>query len=105
MKTAIAVAISVCLSLALLSGIESLHKFAFYVCFVMNGLAWLGLLVGLDEDTKASIRKTTLIKTASTAFSLYSLISTGHPMLAASSFVCSALIVATVFAPTKRKAV
>ena len=38
------------LSLSLLSGIGQLSQFAFYVCVIMNVLAWIGVLCGMVKD-------------------------------------------------------
>ncbi|MDF5995621.1 hypothetical protein P4200_17280 [Pseudomonas aeruginosa] len=59
MKTTISIIISMTLSLSLLSGIGQLSQFAFYVCVIMNALAWIVMLLGMVKDeVSARIRRT-----------------------------------------------
>jgi uncharacterized membrane protein len=90
--------ISTLFSLALLSGIDPLHQFAFYVTLVMNVIAWLALFCGAVKGEVADkLRKSPWVGMASTAFSLYALIFTGHAILAASSFMVTFFILLIAF--------
>ncbi|WP_338544919.1 hypothetical protein V6W80_17240 [Pseudomonas benzopyrenica] len=93
----VSTAISVALSTCLLIG-EPWHWFGFYTLLAFNILAWIGLLSGgVKGETASKIREGMWLSCASTAFQLYALIVTGHPILAAVSFICSALIVTAAY--------
>lgn len=97
-KKLISVLISTLLSIALLSGIDSLHQFAFYVMAVMNVLVWLAMFCGAVKGEAAeSLRDHLWIGLPSSAFSLYALIFTGHTVLAASSFMVTFFILILAF--------
>lgn len=100
-KTLISIAISLALSAALwLNG--SAGQFAVYVLTALTVLAWLGVLCGgVKGDAAKHVRKFWPISTASTAIQIGSMIATGHPLLAASSFIVSFLIVAFAFGEKK----
>jgi len=92
-KKLLSALISTLFSLALLSGIDTLHQFAFYVMAVMNGLAWLAMFCGcIKDDVAEGLRTYLWISLPSSAFSLYALIFTGHTILAASSFLVTFFI-------------
>ncbi|HGM8278897.1 TPA: hypothetical protein ACKQDV_004626 [Pseudomonas aeruginosa] len=98
MQTAISIIISMTLSLSLLSGVAQLSQFAFYVCVIMNVLAWIGVLCGMVKDEISQrIRRTFWIQLLPSIFYLYALIFSGHPMLGASAFGVQFLVVATAF--------
>ncbi|MBN0147834.1 hypothetical protein JTL51_33520, partial [Pseudomonas aeruginosa] len=85
MQTAISIIISMTLSLSLLSGVAQLSQFAFYVCVIMNVLAWIGVLCGMVKDEISQrIRRTFWIQLLPSIFYVYALIFSGHPMLGAS---------------------
>lgn len=97
-KKIISTVISVALSCGLLFGGESLHQFAFYVMCVMSGLAWLALVCGaVKDEAAAEIRSRIWIGIPSSAFSLYAVISTGHTILAVSSFMATFFILTLAF--------
>jgi len=97
-KKLLSVFISTLFSLALLSGIDALHQFAFYVLAVMNGLAWLAMLCGgIKDEVAANLRTYIWISLPSSLFSLYALIFTGHTILAASSFLVTFFILLLAF--------
>ena len=97
-KKIISALISVSLSAALLSRIDSLHQFAFYVMCVMNGIAWLALLCGaVKEEAAAEVRSRLWISLPSSAFSLYAMIATDHTVLAAASFMVTFFILTMAF--------
>jgi hypothetical protein len=92
----IAILISAAISAALLSGIDQLHLFAFYVSAVMNVLGWLVLVAGGVKKAAEKTKKYWWMGIPTTALSLYALIFTSHPMLAASSFILSVIVIAVV---------
>ncbi|MBZ3665980.1 hypothetical protein [Pseudomonas monteilii] len=93
-QTLISTAISAVISLSLLFGGTQLHQFAFYVTVVFNGIAWLGVLSGaVAGEAAARIMQYWWISLPSTGFQLYALIYSDHPMLAASCFMASFMIV------------
>lgn len=97
-KKLLSALISILFSLALLSGIDALHQFAFYVLAVMNALAWMATLcVGVNKEVAADLRTYLWITLSSSAFSLYALIFTGHTILAASSFMVAFFILILAF--------
>lgn len=99
MKTAniVSTAIGVSLSCLLLLG-NPWHDFAYYTLLAFSILAWIGLLSGgVKGETAAKIREGAWLSCASTAFQLYAMVVTGHPILAATSFICSALIVTSAY--------
>lgn len=97
-KTVIPIVVSVALSLCLLSGVDDLSRFAFYVCIPMNVLVWLGILTGMVKgDVAARIRRTAWVNLPSSIFYVYALVFSGHPILAASSFMAQFLIMVTAF--------
>lgn len=98
----ISTSVSLFLSYLLVFGSESMHQFAFYVTVVMNVLAWIILLAGgIKPEVAARIRKWAWISLASTAVSIYALIVSGHPMLAASSFMVSSIVWMLAFKPVE----
>lgn len=100
-KTLISVAISLALSAALWLG-GNAEQFAVYVLTVFNVLAWAGVLCGtVKGSTALSVRQHRPIKTISSAVQIGSMIATGHPVLAASSFIVSFLIVIFAFGEKK----
>lgn len=97
-KKLLSALISILFSSALLSGIDTLHQFAFYVMAVMNGIAWLAMLCGgVKDEVAANLRTYLWISLPSSAFSLYALIFTGHTVLAASSFMVTFFILILAF--------
>lgn len=97
-KQIITTAISLAMSACLYFGGDQLHAFAFYVLVVFSALAWIAVLtVGVKEDAAKRVRDGVWVSGASTVVQLSAMIATGHPILAASSFVCSALIVGAAF--------
>lgn len=86
--------ISLVLSLCLLLGPAPAQDFAFYVLLVMTVLAWIGVFSGL---IKGEIAKKLLshawISVLSTGLQVYALIVSGHPALAASSFLVSFFVI------------
>jgi len=97
-KKIIGTVISVSISFGLLLGSESLHQFAFYVMSGMTGIAWLCLFCGaVKGEAAAEIRSRLWISVPSSAFSLYSMIATGHAILAAASFMATFFILTLAF--------
>ena len=97
-KKLLSALISTSFSLALLSGIDSLSQFAFYVLAVMNALAWLVMILGgIKGEVAEGLRTYLWISIPSSAFSLYALIFTGHTILAASSFIVTFFILIIAF--------
>ncbi len=97
-KTMISVVISLLFSAALLSGIDPLEQFAFYVNLVMNVLAWIFLLlVGTKDEIAAGVRRHAWVKAISSTIALYALVFSGHPVLAASSFMVQFFILLIAF--------
>ncbi len=96
-KTLISVAISLALSTALWLGGHA-EQFAVYVLAVFSVLSWGGVLCGLVKGEDAQqVRRYWPISVTSSAVQIVSLIATGHPVLAASCFAVSFLIVAFAF--------
>ncbi|AUA31678.1 hypothetical protein CWR53_03240 [Pseudomonas sp. SGAir0191] len=94
MQTLISTGISAIISLSLLFGGTQLHRFAFYVTVVFNVMAWAGVLSGVvTGDAAERIMHYFWMSLISSSFQLYALIYSGHPMLAASSFLVSLFIV------------
>lgn len=82
--------ISLVLSLCLLLGPAPAQDFAFYVLLVMTVLAWIGVLSGLIKGEVAKkLLRYAWISVLSTGLQVYALIVSGHPALAASSFLVS----------------
>ncbi len=105
MKTTISIIISMTLSLSLLSGVAQLSQFAFYVCVIMNVLAWIGVLCGMVKDEISQrIRRTFWIQLLPSIFYVYALIFSGHPLLAASSFMVQAFILGFAFSKQAKPA-
>ena len=97
MKRLVTSIISASLSLILMLG-GAAHQFAFYVMLVMNILAWLAFMVGsFTPELKHQIRSGAWINSPLSALSLFPLITTDHPVLAASSFILTALILVRVY--------
>lgn len=93
-QTLISTGISAIISLSLLFGGIQLHRFAFYVTVVFNVMAWAGVLGGVvTGDAAVRIMHYFWVSLVSSCFHLYALIYSGHPMLAASSFLASLFIV------------
>ncbi len=89
---------SILFSVALLSGVQALQDFAFYVLCVMNALAWVALFCGIIKDEVAKeLRSKLWLSIPSSAFQLYAMIVSGHPILAASSFLVSFFIMTMAF--------
>lgn len=83
-------------------GQGAMHDFAFYVMVVFNVFSWLGVLFGLIKgDIAERIRNGVWLQVAGTAIQLWAMVETGHPVLAASSFIASFLIVCTAFGDKK----
>lgn len=96
-KTLISAAISLALSAALWLGGYA-EQFAVYVLAALNVLAWGGVLCGLVKGEAAQrVRRYYPVSVTSSAVQILSLIATGHPVLAASCFAVSFLIVAFAF--------
>lgn len=94
-QTLISTAISAAISLSLLLGGAQLHRFAFYVITAFNAMAWIGWASGaVTGEVAERILRCWWISVPSTGFQLYALIHSGHPMLAASTFLVSFFIVA-----------
>ncbi|HCE5836427.1 hypothetical protein [Pseudomonas aeruginosa] len=105
MQTAISIIISMTLSLSLLSGVAQLSQFAFYVCVIMNVLSWIVVLTGQVKcDVAEKIRKGAWIRIPASVFYLYALIFSGHPLLAASSFMAQAFILGFAFSKQAKPA-
>lgn len=105
MKTTISIIISMTLSLSLLSGIGQLSQFAFYVCAAANVLSWIAVLTGqVKYDVVEKIRKGVWIRIPASVFYLYALIFSGHPLLAASSFMVQAFILGFAFSKQAKPA-
>ncbi len=95
----ITIAVSVSISLCLLSSDQSVSDFGFYVAVTINVLAWIGVIAGFVKEAEAKqIRRSFLIMLPSTFFSIYAAIASGHPMLAASAAIISFLIASRAFA-------
>lgn len=94
-RSLILAVISLALSAALVSGIPDLSTFSFYVAAAFNVLAWIGLLAGAVKGEAArNIMRHAWISAITTTVGLAALILSGHPILAASSFICTVLTVA-----------
>lgn len=94
--------ISLVLSQCLLMGSAAAQDFAFYVVVAMNVLCWLGALCGaIKGDTAKKVLNHAWVSVLSTGFQIYALIVSGHPALAASSFLGSAFIVILAIKATK----
>ena len=104
-KTIVSFVLGLALSGLLYFGQGAMHDFAFYVMVVFNVFAWLGVLTGVIRDEIAArIRRTVWLQGAGTAVQLWAVVETGHPVLAASSFIVSFLIVCTAFGDKKEAA-
>lgn len=105
MQTIISIVISLALSFSLISGVAQLSQFAFYVCMALNGLAWIGVLSGqVKGEIAERIRKKAWINIPASMFSLYALIFSGHPLLAASSFMVQVGILVMAFSKEAKAA-
>lgn len=97
-KKFISVLISVLFAAALLSGIETLHQFAFYVMAAMNAFAWLALFCGtVKGEVAQELRSGLWLSIPSSLIGLCALVFTGHTILAASSFMCQFFIMVLAF--------
>lgn len=97
-QTIWSVSISLALSAAIYFGSGPLAQFAFYVLVGFNVLAWLGLLGGMiKDDTAERIRKTAWLNGPSSAIQITAVVLSGHPILGASEFFASLLIVLVAF--------
>jgi len=105
MQTIISIVINLVLSFSLISGVAQLSQFAFYVCVACNVLSWIGVLTGqVKGDLAERMRKRVWVSIPISIFSLYALIFSGHPLLAASSFVVQAFIVGFAFSKQAKPA-
>ncbi|WP_448679996.1 hypothetical protein [Pseudomonas nicosulfuronedens] len=105
MQTIISIVISLALSLSLISGIAQLSQFAFYVCAALNVLSWSGVLTGqVKGEVAEKIRDRVWVSIPASVFSLYALIFSGHPLLAASSFMVQAFILCFAFSKQAKPA-
>lgn len=70
-----------------------------YYCFLcFNVIAWFALLTGgVKGEVAESIRDGIWISYASSVYQIYALVLSGHPVLSASSFLCSVLLVSFAF--------
>jgi hypothetical protein len=97
-STLVSTALSLAISLCLLLGTETAASFAYYVLVFFTCLSVLGIFTGVVKgELAARIRRYSFLSGLSTAFQLYALIATGHPLLAAASFIVSFFIVAIAF--------
>ncbi|MFL1845961.1 hypothetical protein [Pseudomonas aeruginosa] len=105
MQTIISIVISLALSFSLISGVVQLSQFAFYVCAAANVLSWIVVLTGqVKYDVAEKIRKGVWIIIPASVFYLYALIFSGHPLLAASSFMVQAFILGFAFSKQAKPA-
>jgi hypothetical protein len=97
-RTLISTAISVAISLCLMTGSYAASTFAFYVLAFFTTLSWAGIFGGVIKgEAAARIRQHCWLSVLSTAFQLYALIVADHPFLAAACFITSFFIVALAF--------
>ncbi|EML3184334.1 hypothetical protein ACM7LV_20045 [Pseudomonas aeruginosa] len=105
MQAIISIVISLALSFSLISGVVQLSQFAFYVCAALNVLSWIVVLTGqVKYDVAEKIRKEVWIRIPPSVFYLYALIFSGHPLLAASSFMVQAFILGFAFSKQAKPA-
>ena len=96
-------AISLSLSALLLSGIQAAHDFAYYVCFCLNVLGWLCFWSVSKPETAQHVVGRLWFSLPIQAIAIYALASTGHPKLAASSFLLSFVIMCMSFSVLRNK--
>lgn len=102
-RTLILAIISLALSAALVSSIPDLSAFSYYVALVFNILAWVALLAGaVAGDAAHNIMRDLWVTSVTGAIGLMALVFSGHPVLAASSFVCTVLTVAVASAAKEK---
>lgn len=105
MQTIISIVISLSLSFSLISGMAQLSQFAFYVCLALNVLSWIGVITGqVKGEVAEKMRKKVWVSIPASVFSLYALIFSGHPLLAASSFMVQAFILGFAFSKQAKPA-
>lgn len=98
MKNFTGVILSLATSACLVSGIQALSDFGFYISVAVNLLAWIGLFCGMVKGgAAANIRKRVWINAPSSIIALAALLYTDHPMLAASRFMVQFFILAMAF--------
>lgn len=96
-KKLLSAAGSTAISLALLLGDPTLSAAAAYVIWITTILALTILLLGgLKDEVLAGMKRQWWISLASSAFSLYAIVATGHSVLAAAYFVTTAAIMLVV---------
>ena len=92
MSRVIGMCISVAMSCMLIWGEQWVHDFAFYAGAFMNGLYWRLVWFCFAKKVAQAHLKGVILGIPSFVFYLYALASTGHPILAASSFMVAFLM-------------
>lgn len=99
----VSAAISVSISAMLLSGIQAAHDFAYYISLAMNILAWMIFWSAGRKETAKTLVDGMWISLPLSLLGIFALASTGHPKLAASSFLLSFVVLAISFATLQQK--
>lgn len=101
MSRLIGMCISVAMSCMLIWGEQWVHDFAFYAGVFMNVLSWVLVWFCFAKQVAEQHVKGLLFGLPTFAFYLYALASTGHPALAASSFMVAFLMAVISFGVVK----
>ena len=99
----VSAAISVLISAMLLSSIQAAHDFAYYLSLAMNILGWLFFWSAGRQETAKTLVDGMWISLPLSVLGIFALVSTGHPKLAASSFVLSFVALAISFSVLQQK--
>ena len=86
LKTIAGHSISILLSCFLLSGIQAAQDFAYYVMLFFNIFGWMFFWAAYKKEVAVKMVDGLWISLPLTALSIYALVSSGSPILAASNF-------------------
>ena len=101
MSRLIGISISVAMSCALIWGEQWMHDFAYYAQVFFNVMSWLLVWFCFAKEMAEKTISGWMLGIPSAAFSIYALASTGHPLLAASSFIVSFLMITISYGVVK----
>lgn len=91
---------SIAVSSCLIFGSDSAQQFAYYVMITMTVLAWLALLSGVVTREMAREELAYIwLHIPLSAYSIYALVTSGHPALAASSLIFALVYWAKAYSP------
>lgn len=103
MSKIIGIFTSVVMSCMLIFGEQWMHDFAYYAQVFINVMGWVIVWFCFVKEVAEKAIAGWVLGIPSFAFSLYALASTGHPLLAASSFIVSFLMITISYGVAKGK--